>query len=392
MPPLRIRFPTVLLLATLFFWTVSTSGEPAAKPPCDAFGPFRFIESKLFASPFKGGGPRNSYVLPHMPSDGPCIASTFAKSYEDGMTVFHNAAYEEVGTWRDEGGEMAMNVTDGDLDGDGQAEILIVTRWNKSGAFVLGWDTQARQLRPRWSYVRDTDDRFHRGSAIGNFTPDEGKEVVFGSSEGEILLLDKDGRLLANRVLEGWKAIQRIDIVDSDNDGYHEMIVATGRHPGMVHLVGWTSDHKLEEKWRTVLTPDGKGGVNCYEAIYHPNGHPDGGPAIAATTEQEKDGYNGSVALLDMQGQILWQDFFADEEGRAGGCGFGDLNGDGRPEIVTRSTGGCDMFVYDNRGTRIGAVQGVRTTAAGPAVARLEDDGPPLLVTVGAVYSIESAK
>lgn len=339
-------------------------------------------------NPTRVGGLQASYVLRSLPIDGPCVATTWSKSYEDAVAVFYDADARVIGTWRDEGGEMPMNITDGDLDGDGRAEILIVTRWNRPGAHVLGWDPQRRALVPRWSYRVDTHDRFYRGSAMGNFTASPGREVVFGSSTGELHLLDRDGRLLAQRRISNGKTVQRIDVADTDGDGIDEMIVATGRKPGEVRLIQWTPDLRLAERWRTDVTPAGQGGTNCYEVQWHPRGHPDGGPAIAATTDQEVDGHKGSVVLLDVKGKILWQRVFAPEEGRAGGVGFGDLDGDGRPELVTRLAGQKGMVVYDGRGERLAIVPGLPTTAAGPQIVRWRPDGPVQIVSVGHVFNV----
>lgn len=363
---------------------VVSSALPA-KEPRPSLG---FELAARHANPVRLGGLQASYVLRGVPIDGPCVATTWSKSYEDAMAVFYDADARVVGTWRDDGGEMPMNITDGDLDGDGRAEILIVTRWNRPGAHVLGWDAQRRELVPRWSHRVETNDRFYRGSAIGNFTASPGREVVFGDSKGGLILLDRDGRVLAQRRLTNGKTIQRIDVADTDGDGRDEMIIATGRNPGEVRLVQWTAELRLDERWRTNVTPDGQGGANCYEVQWHPQGHPGSGPAIAATTDQEEGGHKGSVVLLDVKGKILWQRVFAPEEGRAGGCGFGDLDGDGQPEIVTRISGPKGMVVYDWHGERLTVSTAVPTTAAGPQIVRWHPDGPVQIVSVGHVFNV----
>ncbi|HUQ71426.1 MAG TPA: hypothetical protein VM165_18000 [Planctomycetaceae bacterium] len=369
-------------------WIALALGFPLVLAAAEPRPALEFELAARHANPARLGGLQASYVLRGLPVDGPCVATTWSKSYEDAMAVFYDAGARVIGTWRDEGGEMPMNITDGDLDGDGRAEILIVTRWNRPGAHVLGWDPQRRELVPRWSYRVDTNDRFYRGSAIGDFTAHPGREVVFGSSKGDLILLDRDGRLLAQRRLSNGKTVQRIDVADTDGDGRDEMIIATGRNPGEVRLVQWTPELRLDERWRTDVTPAGQGGTNCYEVQWHPHGHPEGGPAIAATTDQEVDGYKGSVALLDVKGRILWQRVFAPEEGRAGGCGFGDLDGDGRPEIVTRLSAQKAMVVYSGRGERLAVSTAVPTTAAGPQIVRWQPDGPVQIVSVGHVFNV----
>jgi hypothetical protein len=359
----------------------------------DDFGPVRLRQVSDWKSPPLAAssdgrecGSANSFVLRRQTGDGPVIAVPWHTSYEDCTTVFYNLALEPVATWRDAQGEQVMNATDGDLDGDGRAEILLTLRMRRPGVAVLRWNAAKKSLDTVWEYRRDTHDCFHRGSAIGQFTERAGREVVFGSSRGELLILDRDGKLLATRTLDPHCVIQRIDTIDVDADGYDEMVIATGRNPGRVWLVRWNPQSaELEVLWNRMVTPEGRGGDNCYEAVVHAAGHPAGGPAIAAVTECEHDPQAGSFLLLDMQGNIVWQDVFTPEDRRAGGCDFRDITGDDTPEIVGRSTGPHKLLIYSNRGERMGAIANCRTGSAGPAIISREGR-PSLLVATSVVY------
>jgi len=93
------------------------------------------------------------------------------------------------------------------------------------------------------------------------------------------------------------------------------------------------------------------------------------------------------AGLEKMKTAITRFDFQSDSVVR-GGCGFDDLDGDGRPEIVTRCSGQNSMVVYDNRGNRLASVPGVHTTASGPKIVRCREDGPVQIVTAGSVYNV----
>ena len=291
-----------------------------------------------------GLGGNNSYLLKGMPKDAPNVAATFAAGYYSKCTEgFYDANLELVDSWQEPfaDGDMIMCVTTGDLDGDGRNEIVLTTRKKASGVHALRWNPKTRKLETMWSFVKTPTVRtkpYFRGTAVGNFTRHEGREVCFGGDDTGLYLLDQHGKLIRHdRAIR--KTIQRIDIHDNDGDGFDEMIVATGRNPGLVHYARWTpSGEKLEVAWSANVTPGGRGGNNCYEALCHPNGHPDGGPAIAVNTERESpfESRAGSILLLDMKGRELWHYVYNEDEERGGACDFADITGDGVPEIISR--------------------------------------------------------
>jgi hypothetical protein len=389
---ISLRTSAMRLSRTCILSLVALTVPCARGALSEDFGPIRLQSVSDWTSPIPKGSSANSFLLRRHAaedtSDVPVIAVPWHTSYEDCTTVFYDRQLKPVGEWRESQGEQVMNATDGDLDGDGVPEILLTLRMRKPGVAILQYDRQDGQLRTLWEYRRDTTDRFHRGSAIGQFTSHAGREVVFGSSRGELILLDQHGELIANRVLDPKCVIQRIDLCDIDDDGYQEMVVATGRNPGRVWLVAWNSrTAEIDVRWQRTLTPGGAGGDNCYEAVFHAAGHPQGGPAIAAVTEQEHQPQAGSFVLLDLAGKIVWQDVLRAEDRRAGGCDFRDVTGDAAPEIVGRSTGPYKLLLYSNRGERIGAIANCRTGSAGPCV--LPRAGKPsLLIATSEVYEI----
>ncbi|MEA3401773.1 MAG: hypothetical protein U9R79_11085, partial [Armatimonadota bacterium] len=254
-------------------------------------------------SPFPdGGGGGNSHLLPGMPPDGPRFAVSWSKGYEDCTAAFYDAGLEMIARWREPvaGGDKVMAVTAGDLDDDGSCEILLTVRKQAPGAYALRWNEDAGTLETVWSFLDVPRGPYYRGIAVGNFTDHPGREVCFGGDGTGLFLLDSGGALIAYSDRPA-KTIQYIDVCDDDGDGYDEMLVCTGRGPGEVYYLKWhPTTHTLQTLWRADVTPHGRGGNNCYEAHYHPNGHPNGGPAIAVNTEQEAppEARAGSILML----------------------------------------------------------------------------------------------
>ena len=352
-----------------------------------------------------GRGADNSYLLEGMPKDAPNISASFATSYDDCTEGFYNADLEPVDSWRDPvaDGDMVMCATTGDLNNDGHNEIVLTTRSGASGVHALRWNPKTRKLEEIWSFLKTPTirTRAFRGTAIGNFTKHEGREVCFGGARTGLYLVDQHGQLIAHdRTIRDM--IQRIDICDNDGDGYDEMIVTSGRDDpgGKVHYSRWTpEDQKFEVMWLANVTPNGRGGNNCYEALYHPNGHPDGGPAIAVSTEREgpREKRAGSLLLLDMKGRELWCYVYNEDEERGGACDFADITGDGVPEIISRyirklkEPHELGVVILDNKGRKLARIPNVSACTAGPYVFRPNGPGtkPVYLLAQTNVYEIK---
>lgn len=336
---------------------------------------------KTLESPFPiAGVSGNSHLLPGLSPDGPCFAISYATSYEDCTAAFYNAKLELVATWREPvaGGDKVMCMTAGDLDGDGKSEIVLTIRKQAPGAYALRWNEHTLKLEEIWSFLDVKKGPFYRGIEVGNFTNHEGKEVCFGGDGSGLYLLDRNGRIIAHSKVPS-KTIQRIDVCDNDGDGYDEIIVSTGRNPGRVTYAKWNPcKYALETLWTANVTPGGRGGNNCYEALYHPHGHPDGGGAIAVNTEQEapKNTRAGSLLMLDMNGKELWHYVYTPEDERGGACGFADITGNCVPEIVARYSrilkkpSELGVLIFDNTGRHLAKIPNIAAGSAGPYVFR----------------------
>ena len=350
-----------------------------------------------FPSPDVSG---NSHLLPGVSPNGPCLAVSFATTYEDCTAAFYNADLELIATWREPvtGGDKVMCLTAGDLDGDNNSEIVLTIRMQAPGAYAFRWNETTRKLEQLWSFLDVKKGPYYRGIEVGNFTKHEGREVCFGGNRSGLYLLDRHGKLIAHSQALT-KTIQRIDVCDHDGDGYDEMVVSTGRNPGQVTYARWDPNTaELEILWTADVTPGGRGGNNCYEALYHPNGHPNGGGAIAVSTERESppETRAGSLLMLDMNGKELWHYVYTPEDERGGACGFADITGDGVPEIFSRYSRELKeprergLLILDNTGRRLAKIPNVAVSSAGPYAFRPNGPGtqPVYLVATTEVYEV----
>jgi len=387
------------------------NAEPPSLPPRlpDAVVSVRHVREleNPFQDPAAGG---NSHLLPGsehnrrngppMSPEGPCFAVTWARDYENCTVAFYNARLEMIATWREPvaNGDKVMTVTAGDLNADGVNEIVLTTRKKAPGAYALRWNSRTRQLESIWSFTAVKQGPYYRGIEVGNFTNHPGREVCFGGDGAGLYLLDQNGRLIAHSD-EPPKTIQRIDVCDLDGDGLDELIIATGRDPGMVYLGRWQpAGDSFQIIWRANVTPDGRGGNNCFEALYHPRGNPAGGGAIAVATEQEAplETRTGALLLLDLNGRELWRYPYAADDERGGACGFADITGDEAPEIISRFSRSLPeppalgVLILNNHGNLLAKIPEVTASSAGPYIFRPNATTIYVLATTN-VYAVEFA-
>ncbi len=385
----RIYFHVLVFVFTAFFMPFSYGQDIVLKHVRTLENPFAHG---------RGGG--NSHLLPGMPKDGPCFAVSWATSYEDCTAAFYNADLDLVAAWREPlaGGDKVMCITAGDLDGDGNNEILLTIRMQAPGVYALRWNQETRKLETLWFFLDVKQGPYYRGIEVGNFTQNPGREVCFGGDNSGLYLLDQYGKLLSH-AKQLKKTIQRIDVCDYDGDGYDEAIVSTGRSPGQVHYLKWNPETcAMRTLWTANVTPNGLGGNNCYEALYHKNGHPNGGPAIAVNTEQEspKETRDGSILMLDMNGKELWRYNYTPDDERGGACGFADMTGDGVPEIISRYSrmlkppSETGVLILSNKGKLQAKIPNITASSAGPYVYRPNGPGsqPVYLIATTNVYEI----
>jgi hypothetical protein len=196
-----------------------------------------------------------------------------------------------------------------DLDGDGRAEILVVTPAPSAAVHVF--DGDGNRL---WGHPLEAISTTAR-LAVGDVNGDGQAEVVV-TTEGQerVYLLSSAGQRLAE--YRTWQTTGAIDYADLNHDGWGEIIV--GAETG-VQVFGASDQVVWEELW-----PSRRLGESV-TALYIGDLDGDGRGEVVAGSD------DGRVYVLDEKGHVL-RDVHIEEF--VSGLSAGDVDGDGRDEVV----------------------------------------------------------
>jgi len=268
----------------------------------------------------------------------------------------------------------------GDLDADGIPEIVL----GSVGGLVHVWDTDGRAKRG-WPRLIGHDG-FPTGSifgapALADLDGEPGLEVCIGTSTGLMAVLDSAGEFLP-----GWPQVlppatnppnpagllASPAAADLDGDGRTELVAAT--NAGQVHV--WRADGHPLPGWPVAL-PDGARAGYGDVAIGDITG--DGRSEIVVTSERGLHG-QATVSVLDAEGRMLPGWPFELSATCNAGAALGDVNGDGRADVVVATIGGdAAIYALDGLSSRPLANWPVylrnRTINASPLLADLDGDG-----------------
>jgi hypothetical protein len=270
-------------------------------------------------------------------------------------------------------GPSPSSVAIGDLNGDGRADLATA-----NGSEITRDTVSVLLNRGDGSFraKRDYATGFSSGSvAIGDLNGDGTPDVATANAEAStvsVLLNRGDGRFQAKRDYPTDPEPVSVAIGDLNGDGRSDLATANGGENSVSVLLG-RGDGSFEAK-RDYATGDGPSSV----AIGDLNG--DGRPDLAtANTEGERNSV--SVLLNDGAGG-----FQARSDYRVGeapvDAAIGDLNGDGKPDLVTANLSASTASVLLNRGNgsfrvRRDYATGVRPTSV--AIGDLNGDRKPEL-------------
>lgn len=242
--------------------------------------------------------------------------------------------------WTDFIGDQQQRIRDvevGDVDGDGEDEIVVVTH-NRGGVYVLeqtenGLEAQMVDSTEESIFVHEVE--------IGQADDDAALEFFTTPSEPNLF----DGTDQAGRV-------DRFDFVDGK---YVRSVVE--------------EDPKSHAKEILAVDMDGDGKVEIYAALEGPGLRPDftgDGPGNLAGYTFGADGSVTKQMIMDLKGPM---------------CRFlavGDIDGDGRPQIVaSTSRDGIFSFTRDDEGVwdRRKVAGGFRSSGFEHAMAVVDVDG-----------------
>jgi len=208
-----------------------------------------------------------------------------------------------------------------DLDGDGRAEILVVTPAPSAAVNVFDGDGVQIWVHPLEAVSSPT--RLTARDVNG-----DGQAEVVVTTEGQerAYLLSSTGKRLAE--YRTWQTSGAIDYADLNHDGWGEIIVGTETG---VQVFGASDQVVWGELW-----PSRRLGERV-TALYIGDLDGDGRGEVAAGSD------DGQVYVLTDEGHVLWE---VDLEEFVFGLSAGDVDGDGRREVIV----GTGVFVGVGRG------------------------------------------
>ncbi len=231
-------------------------------------------------------------------------------------------------------GMAAEDLTAADLNGDGRPEIIAVGRTTAN--VRIYWN----ENEPRWKRHVVSTGYFNFTAIAADFTGDKKPDVISGDLRGKKLYLHPAPHWKPVLLHEGVDVIHS-EVMDVDGDGDLDYIGARYQ-PG---LIFWLErpNRPLTEPWKYHLIDEHeKGGVNGIHGLILGDVDRDGKPDLIANSAQPVGAFPNSLAWLRVppnpRAAPQWERYIfarGDAPGLSHYHGFGDVNGDGRPDIAS---------------------------------------------------------
>lgn len=231
----------------------------------------------------------------------------------------------------DDGGMATEDLAVADLNGDGRPEIIAGGR--STANLRIYWN----EAEPKWTRHIIAEGFFNFTAIAADFTGNGKPDVIANDLRRKItyLFAAPDWRRIT--LHEGVDVIHS-EVMDVDGDGDLDFIGAR-YSPG---LAFWLERPRnpLTDKWNYhVIDSHEKGGVNGIHGLILGDVDRDGKPDLIANSGQPTGAFPNSIAWLRVprNPRAMWErNVFAagDAPGLSHYMGFGDVNGDGRPDIA----------------------------------------------------------
>jgi hypothetical protein len=234
-----------------------------------------------------------------------------------------------------------------DIDGDGQSELMWGAGYSSSGEdifYIANW--QAGQIEWESSHL----DGPFIGPGCGDLDGDGNEELVVvsyesrsGYSSGRILVFNTDGNLRAisdpivdDDSVEGTKDIKLYDV---DRDGKLEILVAADHwYDGVIEIYDFNANNTFTLNWTNATPTDD--GFNCVSA-----GDIDGDGNL----EIVGGSWRYIYAYDYNTGSQEWQSLYhSGEAGTISAVEVSDVDNDGDQEIISMVYNG-DVYIFNGR-------------------------------------------
>ena len=253
-----------------------------------------------------------------------------------------------AGEWQrtemiDDGGMACEDLVVGDLNGDGRPDVIAGGRATRN--VKIYWN----EIAPKWTRHVVGEGFRNQTAVAADFTGDKRPDVI----SADINPRDPKVYLFA---APDWKRItlhegvQTIHgaVMDVDGDGDLDYI-GCRYSPGLIYWLE-RPKHPLTEKWVYHVIDDAEqGGVDGIHGLILGDVNKDGKLDVIGNSGQPKGPFKNSIAWFEVPRNVRsaqrWiRHVFAngDAPGLSHYHGFGDVNGDGRPDIASAAKVGAE--------------------------------------------------